>query len=327
MQWQPCPSSHPRQQHLRCCCWCWCCCSVVIKGATDEDAVLCTNDKTFALKLVETTNTLLLLPPQQVCNRPQIGAAVASSPPAHHTKPSYTLCKCCAVQELDEDFAAIPSMPTPGQQPWLQPRGGRGRQKHQAGGGGHHCRSSTTVFVFQAKYSSCSPTHVVTSHQQQLISPVVFGSTIQLHTHLFVCFLASLPSAGRGADASAVRDVGLQTQLQKVGCLQVVPAAWQRTCQACLFSSAAKPPGFHTACECLCCCAFVTPSAAVLALPLPFAECCCQGIPTADCHGHSWVSPGGKAWQQLQRRTPADSAACAACVCYVPLHAQAVAAS
>lgn len=44
-----------------------CCCSVVIKGATQEDAVLCTSDKTFALKLVETTNTLLLLPPQEVC--------------------------------------------------------------------------------------------------------------------------------------------------------------------------------------------------------------------------------------------------------------------
>lgn len=54
---------------------------VVIKGATQEDAVLCTSDKTFALKVVETTNTLLLLPPQG---------------------------------ELDEDFAAIPSLPTPG---------------------------------------------------------------------------------------------------------------------------------------------------------------------------------------------------------------------
>jgi len=42
---------------------------VVIKGAGQEDAVLCTSNKTFALKLVETTNTLLLLPPQQVCRQ------------------------------------------------------------------------------------------------------------------------------------------------------------------------------------------------------------------------------------------------------------------
>lgn len=39
---------------------------VVIKGAPDEDAVMCTEDKTFALKLVETTNLQLLLPPQEV---------------------------------------------------------------------------------------------------------------------------------------------------------------------------------------------------------------------------------------------------------------------
>jgi hypothetical protein len=39
---------------------------VVIKGASEDDAVLCTSDKTFALKHVETTNALLLLPPQQV---------------------------------------------------------------------------------------------------------------------------------------------------------------------------------------------------------------------------------------------------------------------
>jgi len=37
--------------------------SVVIKGGDSEEAVLCTADKTFALKYVETTNTLLLVPP------------------------------------------------------------------------------------------------------------------------------------------------------------------------------------------------------------------------------------------------------------------------
>jgi hypothetical protein len=47
---------------------------VVIKGAVDEEAVLCTQDKTFALKLVETTNLLLLLPPQEVRAKGHLGA-------------------------------------------------------------------------------------------------------------------------------------------------------------------------------------------------------------------------------------------------------------
>ncbi|KAF8068237.1 dscc1 [Scenedesmus sp. PABB004] len=51
---------------------------VVIKGEPGGDAVLCTAAKTYALKLVETTNCLLLLPPQP---------------------------------ELDADFHAVPSLP------------------------------------------------------------------------------------------------------------------------------------------------------------------------------------------------------------------------
>ena len=39
---------------------------MVIKGAPNEDAVLCTGTATFALKHVETTNALLLLPPDEV---------------------------------------------------------------------------------------------------------------------------------------------------------------------------------------------------------------------------------------------------------------------
>jgi sister chromatid cohesion protein DCC1 len=39
---------------------------VLIKGDKGDDAVLCTSNKTYALKLVETTNSLLLLPPQEV---------------------------------------------------------------------------------------------------------------------------------------------------------------------------------------------------------------------------------------------------------------------
>ncbi|KAI8463895.1 MAG: sister chromatid cohesion protein Dcc1 [Monoraphidium minutum] len=38
---------------------------VVVKGGAGDDAVLCTQDKTYALKYVETTNSLLLLPPDE----------------------------------------------------------------------------------------------------------------------------------------------------------------------------------------------------------------------------------------------------------------------
>ena len=40
--------------------------SVVVKGAADAEAVLCTGSRTYALKIVETTNSLLLVPPVQV---------------------------------------------------------------------------------------------------------------------------------------------------------------------------------------------------------------------------------------------------------------------
>ena len=40
--------------------------SVVIKGAANAEAVLCTEQHTYALKIVETTNSLLLIPPDQV---------------------------------------------------------------------------------------------------------------------------------------------------------------------------------------------------------------------------------------------------------------------
>ena len=35
---------------------------VVLRGDRDDNAVLCTNDKTFELKVAETSNTLLLTP-------------------------------------------------------------------------------------------------------------------------------------------------------------------------------------------------------------------------------------------------------------------------
>ena len=40
--------------------------SVFIKGEAAAEAVLCTEESTYALKLVETTNSLLLVPPAQV---------------------------------------------------------------------------------------------------------------------------------------------------------------------------------------------------------------------------------------------------------------------
>lgn len=39
---------------------------VVIKGGADDDAVLCTKSKTYAIKQAETSNTLLLIPGRQV---------------------------------------------------------------------------------------------------------------------------------------------------------------------------------------------------------------------------------------------------------------------
>ena len=40
--------------------------SVVIKGTAGAEAVLCSATRTYALKIVETTNSLLLVPPVQV---------------------------------------------------------------------------------------------------------------------------------------------------------------------------------------------------------------------------------------------------------------------
>lgn len=96
--------------------------------------MLCTSDKTFALKLVETTNTLLLLPPQQVWVTPlvmrkqscwqqshQPSSAQQCGNVIHRTynNPTISMQVCVfsvLLQELDEDFAAIPSLATPGQQ-------------------------------------------------------------------------------------------------------------------------------------------------------------------------------------------------------------------
>lgn len=39
---------------------------VVLKGQPDEEMVMCTSSKTYALKHVETSNALLLVPPRQV---------------------------------------------------------------------------------------------------------------------------------------------------------------------------------------------------------------------------------------------------------------------
>ena len=59
---------------------------VVLRGDRDDNTVLCTNDKTFELKVAETSNTLLLTPSlsdptragnscllvlARVCNKPE----------------------------------------------------------------------------------------------------------------------------------------------------------------------------------------------------------------------------------------------------------------
>lgn len=53
--------------------------SVVIKGAANAEAVLCTDHHTYALKIVETTNSLLLIPPDQVTD-PAHASSVCSRP-------------------------------------------------------------------------------------------------------------------------------------------------------------------------------------------------------------------------------------------------------
>ena len=49
---------------------------VVIKGAPADEAVLCTSSKTYVLKQVETSNTLLLIPPAVRGPRRCAGAAL-----------------------------------------------------------------------------------------------------------------------------------------------------------------------------------------------------------------------------------------------------------
>lgn len=41
----------------------FCCCSVHIKGEPDEEAVLCTSNKTYAVKFVGSSNTMFMVPP------------------------------------------------------------------------------------------------------------------------------------------------------------------------------------------------------------------------------------------------------------------------
>ena len=60
--------------------------SVTIKGGAGDDAVLCTDSSTFALKLVETTNTLLLLPPDAAGDA-DFECAPSPAPPADAAAP------------------------------------------------------------------------------------------------------------------------------------------------------------------------------------------------------------------------------------------------
>ena len=52
---------------------------VFIKGDDNDDAVLCTDDATYSIKLAETSNTVLLIPP----NESDDAMAFSSSAPRH----------------------------------------------------------------------------------------------------------------------------------------------------------------------------------------------------------------------------------------------------
>ena len=59
-------------------------CRVTVKGAPDEEAVLCTSKATFALKHVETTNSLFIVPgPSQNGAAEDSNIVVAATADAH----------------------------------------------------------------------------------------------------------------------------------------------------------------------------------------------------------------------------------------------------
>lgn len=63
---------------------------VVLKGQPDEELVMCTCNKTYALKHVETSNALLLVPPRKVSGHAAGPAtdAVGTTPLERH-KPAH----------------------------------------------------------------------------------------------------------------------------------------------------------------------------------------------------------------------------------------------
>ena len=59
-------------------------CRVTVKGEPDEEAVLCTSTATFALKHVETTNSLFIVPgPSRNSAAASINVTVAATADAH----------------------------------------------------------------------------------------------------------------------------------------------------------------------------------------------------------------------------------------------------
>jgi hypothetical protein len=175
----------------------------VIKGATEEEAVLCTGDKTFALKLVETTNLLLLLPPQQVGH-------TCATQRAH-------------VQSACAEWLHANSICRTNQPPTLYCAGtGRGFCSHPQPA---YARSASSI-CSQGIRSQHAAARVVLLLCCQIVQaalprpkcqlPIASwqqGTTSTDSSPLSICALC----AGRSADATPVRDVGLQTQLQKVG--------------------------------------------------------------------------------------------------------------
>lgn len=57
---------------------------MTIKGAADQEAVLCTEKATFAIKLVETTNVLYMVPGSDASNNDAHGKLCVKATAAAH---------------------------------------------------------------------------------------------------------------------------------------------------------------------------------------------------------------------------------------------------
>ena len=87
-------------------------CSLCLKGAEGEEAVLCSSSKTYAVKTVETTNLVLLVPGDDAAD----AAAATPPPPPQPTPPGQLVGLATQVQKVR------PSCPELAETNWLMPR-------------------------------------------------------------------------------------------------------------------------------------------------------------------------------------------------------------